>query len=228
MKAVIFDMDGVIVDSERQWQLAEGEFFRSLMPHWREEDHHKIVGLAVEDLYHWLVREYSLTASKENFLRQCDELAHVVYNERVSLTPGFMELLDDLRRRRIPVGLASSSPKMWVNMTLRRFGLSEALAAQAVADDVPSGRTKPQPDLYELVLRRLGLKAEGCLAIEDSAFGVRAAKSAGLVCAALRNGSNDSQDLSAADFELRGLAGMNYQSLLTLYVRCCRQHHLGG
>lgn len=199
-------MDGVIVDSELQWQLCEGEFFRRLClsPAWRDEDHHKIVGLGVHDLYHWLVREYSLTAAKDAFLKECHGLADVVYKERVSLTPGFKEFLHEIRRRRIPVGLASSSPKAWIALVLGRFKLEEAFDAQACADDVPAGKTKPEPDLYELALKRLGGPAAArCLAIEDSVLGVRAAKRAGLSCAALRNGANDAQDLSSADFEVR-------------------------
>ena len=215
MRAVIFDMDGVIVDSELQWRLAAQSFYRRLLPHWRDEDNDKIVGLGVLDLYHWLVKEYSLTTGKDIFLADCHALARVVYGERVSLTPGFKELLGDLRRRRIPVALASSSPKAWVQMVLQRFALEGAFAAQAVADDVLEGRTKPEPDLYQLVLSRLGLTAAGCLAIEDSTYGVRAAKRAGLRCAALRNGANDAQDLSQADFELSGLENAGYELLIS-------------
>jgi len=219
MKAVIFDMDGVIVDSELQWQLAEVELFRRLVPLWRAEDHHKIVGLGVEDLYHFLAREYSMTAAKEHFLRECHDLAEVVYDQRAALTPGVKELLDDLRRRRVPIALASSSPRAWISMVLSRFALADFFSVVACADDVPAGRTKPEPDLYLLALRGLGLKAESCLAIEDSALGVRAAKRAGLTCAALRNGANDAQDLSAADFELRGLSGLTAVDLLARAAR---------
>lgn len=222
MKAVIFDMDGVVVDSELQWELAETELFRKLIPLWRREHHHKIVGLGVEDLYHFLVREYSMTAAKEHFLKECHDLAEVVYGERVALTPGFKELLDDIRRRRLPVALASSSPKAWISIVLRRFGLASSFDALACADDVPPGKTKPEPDLYLLALRGLGLKAEECIAIEDSAFGVRAAKRAGLTCAALRNGANQAQDLSEADFELAGFGDVTLETLRGLAQRATK------
>lgn len=206
MKAVIFDMDGVIVDSELQWQLAEGEFFRRLVPLWREEDHHKIVGLGVEDLYHWLVKEYSLTASKRYFLKECQTIAEQVYGERVTLTPGFKEVAEGLKRQRVMVGLASSSPKAWIDQTLNRFGLAPLFDARACADDVPSGKTKPEPDIYLKCLERLGAQAATALAVEDSVLGLTAAKRAGLMCAGFRNGSNDAQDLSKADFEFRSFA----------------------
>ena len=205
LKAVIWDMDGVIVDSELQWQRCEGEFFRKHVPTWSEQDHHKIVGLGVEDLYHFLAREYSITAGKEQFLKECHEIAALVYHERCSLTPGFRETLSGIQARGLRLGLASSSPRVWIQAVLSRFGLVETFAALACADDVPSGKTKPEPDIYLEALRRVGVSPGEALAIEDSALGLRAAKRAGLACAAFRNGSNDAQDFSAADFELRSL-----------------------
>lgn len=199
-------MDGVVVDSELQWQLAEGALLRRHAPRWREQDHHLIVGLGVEDLYHFLVRKYSLTSDKAAFLKDCHQLAELIYKRRVRLAPGFRELSAQLRRLRLPAALASSSPRGWVELVLRRFGLRSCFRAIACADDVPAGRTKPAPDLYRLALRRLGLSnGRDCLAVEDSTLGARAAKAAGLACAGLRNGSNDSQDLSACDFEIRSL-----------------------
>jgi HAD superfamily hydrolase (TIGR01509 family) len=206
MKAVIFDMDGVIVDSELQWQRCEGEFFRKHVPTWCEADHHKIVGLGVEDLYHFLAREYSISAGKEQFLKECHDIAALVYNERCSLTPGFTETLAEIKRRGLLLGLASSSPRLWILAVLRRFGLEDTFKAMACADDVPSGKTKPEPDIYLEALRRVGVSAGEAIAIEDSALGLRAAKRAGMACAAFRNGSNDAQDFSAADFEIRSLA----------------------
>ena len=64
MRAVVFDMDGVIVDSEAQWKALEAEFFRAAVPAWREEHHHKIVGMGVEDVFEFLVREFRLTMGK--------------------------------------------------------------------------------------------------------------------------------------------------------------------
>ena len=211
MNALIFDMDGVIVDSELQWQKEEGNFFRELVPKWSDEDHHKIVGMAVLDLFHWLQKEYSITMGRDEFLARCDHMARTIYGERTTLTPGFRELYADAKAAGIPVGLASSSPRAWIQLTMDRFGLT--FQASASADDVPPGRTKPHPHLYLLALKGLGAPPKGSLAIEDSVPGVKAAKDAGMHCAALRNGSNDSQDLSLADFELKGLRGVDAAAL---------------
>lgn len=213
MKALVLDMDGVIVDSEVQWQVVEGDFFRKHVPAWRDEDHHKIVGLAVVDLYHWLVKEYSMTTHKDVFLKECHELAETVYRQRVTLAPGLVALLDAAKAAGLKIGVATSSPREWVRMVLDRFSLERYLDDWACADDVAVGKTKPEPDIYLLAVRRLGLEPKDCLAIEDSPYGVKAAKRAGLLCAALRNGSNDVLDLSQADFELRGFAGVTLDAL---------------
>lgn len=214
MKAVIFDMDGVIVDSELQWEYAEQDLFKRLVPRWRPQDHHRIVGLGVEDLYYFLAREYGMRAGKDQFVGECHELAVGIYGERVTLTPGFRELFEDLKKTGMPIGLASSSPRAWIDLTLKRFELTFETVASA--DDVPSGKTKPQPDIYLVALSRMKADAASTLAIEDSVYGIKAAKAAGLRCAALRNGHNDALDLSQADFELRGFSSASAATLRQL------------
>ncbi|MBI3552810.1 MAG: HAD family phosphatase [Elusimicrobia bacterium] len=200
MKAVIFDMDGVIVDSEKQWKLAEGPFFRRLVPSWTDHDHHKIVGLGVVDLYHWLVDEYAITQPKEEFLKECHALAEDIYGRKVVYTEGVGAFLAMLKRNRVKVGLASSSPREWIDIVLNRFELKHEFGAVASGDETP-GKTKPEPDLYLLCAERLGVLPHECVAIEDSAPGLKAAKAAGMFCAAFRNGHNDEQDLEGADYE---------------------------
>lgn len=203
----MFDMDGVIVDSEHQWKLAEGSFLRDLVPAWRDEDHPKIVGLGVVDLYHWLVREYALKEPKESFLARCHEMAREIYGRRVSLTDAIGKLLAGLSQEKIALGLASSSPRAWIEIVLSRFDLKEHFAAVVSGDEVP-GRNKPEPDIYLLAAKRLGAAPSRCLAVEDSFLGVQAAKKAGMLCVAFRNGTNDEQDLSEADAEVRSLSGI--------------------
>jgi HAD superfamily hydrolase (TIGR01509 family) len=212
--AVILDMDGVMVDSEHQWMLAERPFLRGLLGRWTVSDHRKVVGLGVVDLYYHLVRDYGLRLSREDFLERCDRIARGVYRRQVSLAPGLRRFIADLRRRKVPLGLASSSPREWVDMVLRRFRLGRAFRAVVTGDDAP-GRTKPAPDLYLLAARRLKASPRLCLAVEDSDFGVRAAKDAGMTCAGLRSGHNDEQSLSGADWEARGFRTLSYRRLIS-------------
>jgi 16S rRNA pseudouridine516 synthase len=152
--AVILDMDGVMVDSEYQWMLLEIPFLRSLMGRWGVADQRKVVGLGVVDLHAHLVKKYGLRLRKADFLERCDRIAHEVYQRKVNLAPGLRRFIQDLRRRGVPLGLASSSPQAWVGMVLRRFCLRPAFHVVVTSDDAP-GRTKPAPDLYLLAARRL-------------------------------------------------------------------------
>lgn len=214
MNTVIFDMDGVIIDSERQWKLLGGPFFKGIIPRWRDEDHKKIVGLGVVDLYFWLVREYDLKEPKDRFLSQCETLAEEIYGRKTSPSAGLFEFIAELRGKGVALGLASSSPRAWIDITLSRFDLTKVFSAVVSGDDAP-GKTKPAPDIYLLAAQKLGVSPKLCLAIEDSVLGVRAAKSAGMSCAGFRNGHNHEQDLSLADFEFESFQGLRYEDFLS-------------
>ena len=213
MRAVVFDMDGVIVDSEAQWKALEAEFFRATVPAWREEHHAKIVGMGVEDVYEFLVREFGLTLGKVEFLHRSDEVARKVYLQQVELAEGFIPLALGLKHRGIRTAIASSSPSRWIALVVDRFSLSPLLDEIVSADDV-GGRTKPLPDIYLEAAARLKIPTVECLAIEDSSIGLLAAKRAGLRTAAFRSTHNTDQDLSLADFELSSFDGLDYDRLI--------------
>ena len=214
ISAVVFDMDGVLVDSESQWKSLEAAYFRRLAPGWGAEHDERSVGLGVEDLHRFLVSEFAVGISLPEFVAHCDETAREVYERRVVLTSGFVELARGLRASGVKTAVASSSPARWVDLVMRRFALSPLLDAVATADDA-GGRTKPFPDLYLLALSRLGAAPGRALAVEDSEIGLLAARRAGMICAAFRNGANAGQNLSGADFELTGFAGLDARSLLS-------------
>ncbi|MBI4386451.1 MAG: HAD-IA family hydrolase [Elusimicrobia bacterium] len=215
-QAVLFDMDGVVADSEHQWHLLEGSLFGKILPSWREEDHEKIVGLGVLDLHRFLVAEFGLQEPRERFLSMCDEAAEEVYRKRTTLTPGFLDALEWVRSEKISLGLASSSPRNWVRMVLDRFDLEKKFRVIVTADDV-GGEGKPSPAIYLRAAKLLGAEPARCAAIEDSRHGVLAAKRAGMFCVALRNGTNEKQIFSEADVEIRQLADINLGLLTHLF-----------
>lgn len=214
MRAVVFDMDGVIVDSESQWKSMEAKYFRTLAPAWTSQHDERAVGLGVEDLHRFLVTEFDIELDKHDFLAHCDETARKVYRERVDCAVGFLDLARELKHKGIKTAIASSSPERWVKMVVERFSLSPLLDTIVSADDV-GGKTKPAPDIYLEVASRIEVPTIECLAVEDSAIGLLAAKRAGMKVAAYRNGSNDGQDLSIADFELVSFEGLSYEKLIS-------------
>lgn len=215
MDAVIFDMDGVIVDSEIHWKTVEGYFLQSLIPTWSSSDQHKIIGIGVRDLYTQLTNEYGLQKTEEQFLELYQEMADEIYGQKVSLLEGFSDLLATLNTQHIPVALASSSPVSWIDIMLDRFGLRAAFKAVVSADEL-QGEGKPSPAIYLLTAERLGISPAACIAIEDSKNGVLSAKNAGMFCIGLRNGFNEEQDLSRADLLISGFPELDKDVLRRL------------
>lgn len=217
MDAVIFDMDGVVVDSERHWKSAEGFFLQSLVGRWSDDDQARITGLSIHDVYRLLVSEYGLNQPKEQFLAHYNGIAAGIYGQQVSLTEGFLDLLAALNESRIPVALASSSTMGWIDIMLKRFGLRPAFTAVVSADEVSGGEGKPSPAIYFLTAGRLGVPAEKCVVVEDSRNGVLSAKRAGMFCIGFLNGYNHDQDLSSADITVNSFHELNVESLRELY-----------
>jgi HAD superfamily hydrolase (TIGR01509 family) len=213
--AVIFDMDGVIVDSEIHWKTVEGYFLQSLIPTWSSSDQHKIIGMGVHDLYTLLSNEYGLQKTEKQFLELYQEMADEIYGQKVSLLEGFSDLLATLNTHHIPVALASSSPRSWIDIMLDRFGLRAAFKVVVSADEL-QGEGKPSPAIYLLTAERLGISPAACIAIEDSKNGVLSAKNAGMFCIGLRNGFNEEQDLSRADMVISGFAEIDRDVLRRL------------
>ncbi len=213
MNALIFDMDGVIVDSEVYWKTTEGFFLQSLIPGWSANDQDKIIGLGVLDVYTLLANTYHLRKSKDEFLEIYQQMANEIYGQKVSLIDCFTEHILVLNNNRIPVALASSSPTSWINIMLERFRLRSSFQVVVSADQL-AGQGKPSPDIYLLTATRLGIQPNRCIAIEDSQNGVLSAKNAEMFCVGFRNGFNDEQDLSRADMIIHHFAEFDWEKLI--------------
>ena len=215
MHAFIFDMDGVIVESESHWKVFDRDFLPSLIPTWSPADQSHILGLGLDDLYTLLSSKYNLQETKDQFVMLYNERAREIYGQAVSLTAGVSDLLVRLNTHGIRVALASSSPRNWIDIVLHRFGLTDSFQVVVSAEEV-KGRGKPSPAIYLLTAQRLSVPPARCIAVEDSANGVLAAKQARMFCIALRNGFNEEQDLSQADLVIHSSAELDWQILQRL------------
>jgi HAD superfamily hydrolase (TIGR01509 family) len=216
MKAIIFDMDGVILDSEFHWKKAELTLFQKLLPSWTKADQQKIMGLNVHDTYRKLANDYGLSLAHMEFLSRVEGIALEVYRKKADLMPDFVEFIKNIKSKKIPTALASSSLRQWIDIALKRFEI-EMYFDFVVSNedlDVPG---KPAPDIYLYTAKKLGIKPADCLVIEDSKNGVMAAKAAGMYCVGFRNGFNKKQDLSSADVEIEGFKNMNNDKFFQLF-----------
>lgn len=204
MRAVIFDLDGVLVDSEAL-QLAAWEQYvarfaqrlpRELLP--------RLFGRRLADAARIIVAELALPVSPERAAQERDELFLASLPGNVRSMPGAHDLIAALRARGIPLGLATSGHQRYVHLVLAELGLDDAFSVLVTGDDVARG--KPAPDCYVLAAARLGAQPGSCVAIEDAPLGVAAARAAGLRCLAVPNDHTRHIDgFAAADAILPGL-----------------------
>lgn len=203
MDAVCFDMDGVIVDSERHWIPLENERILPRAVPSGEVLASEITGMNVTHLYAYLSEQYGTAMSEEEFVGLYDEVAEELYRERVTLIDGFEGFLRMFRGRGNQVALVSSSPHRWIEIVLDQFGLRSAFDVIVSGEDI-EGEAKPAPDIYLYTASELGVPPEQCVAVEDSAHGVRAAIGAKMVCVGYRTDINADQELSEATAVVEG------------------------
>ena len=135
---------------------------------------------------------------------------------RMPILPGVVALLDAARAAGLHVGLASNSQHAWVDPNLKRLGLFERFDIIACREDAPS--PKPEPDLYRLVLNRLGLRGHEAVAFEDSHTGSLAAKRANLWAVVAPNESTAHHDFAHADWQVTTLAEVTLEKLITRFA----------
>jgi HAD superfamily hydrolase (TIGR01509 family) len=213
IRALVFDFDGLIVDTEgpifRAWQRIYREHGQELP----RERWLTIIGTATGPFDPLLdLRKRTGEALAGDAL---DALERRYYQEATAmqqLLPGVERYLADARRLQLKTAVASSSKATWVMDHLERFGIQENFDAILCREDV--SRTKPDPELYLKALERLAVTPSEAIAFEDSANGIRAAKAAGIFCVAVPNPLTADMDLHQADLRLESLEATTLESLL--------------
>jgi len=194
--AVVFDMDGTLLDTELIFKDIVYEVSETLGFAMTDAVHGQMVGSSHEATNRMLVEAYGVTFPYELFDEECRRLMHGRMAESVPVKAGVPELLAELKRRRIPMAVATSSRAAHALGHLGTAGLLDMFHAIVTRDDVT--HPKPHPEPYLTAARLLGVKPADCLAIEDSHSGVRAAHDAGMQTVMV-------PDLVAPSPELRAL-----------------------
>ena len=210
-QAVIFDMDGVITDSEPLYAEAINEVLASHGHVLTPDDHRAVMGSSIDDTWAYVARRFDIDGPLDPWKAAYDEAVVRLLGSKTEPALGLFELLDALHRLGVKVGLATSSKAVWVEAVLDRLGANGRFQATATCEEVAGA--KPDPDLYLLAARKLSVAPERCLAIEDTPRGIRSAKAAGITTVAVRTESTAGLAISEADFIIESLAGFDFSWL---------------
>lgn len=188
-KAIIFDMDGLLVDSERLWKKAETAMLADRGRVYDDHKHEPFIGMAMPEFLANIREVYELNDTVEALrVELIDRLKAIIAHETLP-QPGALEIVDYVITQGIPYGIASSSPLAVIEATVGSQPAWEgAFKVRASADEVENG--KPAPDVYLLAAERLGIDPIDCWAFEDSPNGARSAIAAGITCFAVPDPSH--------------------------------------
>lgn len=213
--AVIFDMDGVLVDSEVYWQQSREDFARALGKVWTSDDHRACMGRSTIEWAEIMRERLNLDWSLEQVIEDIKKRVIAHYEERLPVLPGALEAVR-ASATAYKVALASGSATPIIQLVTQRTGLDQVFEAVIYGDDLPRG--KPAPDIYLEAARRLGVSPAQSVGVEDSANGLRSLKAAGMRAIAVPSPSYPLPDdiLKLADKVLTSLEGFSVGLVRTL------------
>lgn len=182
IKAIIFDMDGVVLDSEKLWTEVDNEFLKKF-----GSGEELSIAVKLEQLGRGtvngtevLMKKYGIKGNILKLTKWREDLAKKLYQEKLELKPNVGKFLDDLRNTNYKVGLATSALRALLEIVMEKVEFDAWFEVMVTIDDVEKG--KPAPDIYLRAAELLKVKPEECLVFEDSLAGVQAAKAAGMKC----------------------------------------------
>jgi HAD superfamily hydrolase (TIGR01509 family) len=184
IEAVIFDLDGVLIDSEQVWDEVRREYVLELGGRWRDRAQRDMMGMSSIEWSRYVRDQLGVDRTPEQISADVAERVAARYREQLPLEPGAREAVESLAER-WPLGLASSSNREVIDLVLEVSGLSTRFMATVSSEEVAHG--KPAPDVYLETAGRLSTDPEACVAIEDSHNGLLSAAAAGMRVIAVPN-----------------------------------------
>jgi len=183
LRAVIFDLDGILADSEPWWNEIDSKLLAEYGVIYSGEYHREVLGVSYRLAVEFYKKAFGLSASIEELMRRRGEIATEFFANRVGLFPSTKRTLERLRDMKVRLAIATSSVSASARPFLDRHGLTPFFDGIVTGDEIERG--KPDPDIYLRAAKKLGIGADACLVIEDALSGIAAGKAAGMRVAAI-------------------------------------------
>ena len=184
VEAVVFDLDGVLIQTEEIWDEVRGDYIVRLGGRYDEEAQRAMMGMSSKEWSAYLAEDLGVPRTAEQVNADIVELMAASYGEHLPLIDGAADAVERLAGA-FTLGVASSSNRELIDLVLELSGLGRHFAATVSSEEVPRG--KPAPDVYLEAARRVGVDPTACAAVEDSSNGLRAAHAAGMLVIATPN-----------------------------------------
>ncbi|RKD31572.1 HAD family hydrolase [Thermohalobacter berrensis] len=213
LQAVIFDMDGVIIDSEPIYFDIERKLFKKLNIEISKKEHHSFVGMTMEGMWEKIISQYNLEHKIDELIKlHEDSIFHYMTNaQNLPMVLHVKELIKLLSKEKVKIAVASSSPKKLIEIILEKLNITEFFDYIVSGEEVENG--KPNPDIFLHTAEKLNVNPKKCVVVEDSRNGVSAAKSADMKCIGFKNINSGNQDLSQADLIVDSIGDINIEIL---------------
>lgn len=216
IETVIFDMDGVIIDSEPIHQELQAQLFESFNLSLSPEEYQTYIGRSSKNMWQELIEKYSLSVTVEEVLKQDRGLYHQRLKSESGLAPipGVRELIQSLHNEQVNLILASSSSMKSIQLVLDLFELTHFFEHRVSGANLKF--SKPHPEIFEVAATLAKSDSSQCLVIEDAHHGVAAAKRANMKCIGFQNPNSGNQDLSLADLIIHDFRQLTYPMIMEL------------
>jgi beta-phosphoglucomutase family hydrolase len=215
LKAVIFDMDGVIIDSEPFHWKVNKKIFRDLDIRVSVEEYQNYIGVSNTDMWTDLKKKFRLPHAVDQLVAmQVGGNVEFMEQEHFEPIDGVVALIRNLEKNAVAMALASSSPHKIITMVLDKFAIKSSFSIIVSGEDFKKG--KPAPDIFLKAAELLFVSPKDCVVIEDAAHGVAAAKAAGMKCVGFANGNSGNQDLGKADLIVSALNALTLENITAL------------
>lgn len=210
IKAVLFDLDGTLVESMSMWGDIDVDYLKKFhipVPEGLQKD---IEGLSMYQTAVYFKENFAIEDSLENIMDEWNRMAYEKYTTEIPLKPGVRAFLDVLKSKNIPCGIATSNSRILTEAILKSHQVENYFSVMVTGDEITNG--KPNPEVYLEAAKKLDIAPEHCLVFEDIPFGIMAGKRAGMTVCAVEDdySMNDMEEkIRLADFYIK-----SYEELL--------------